>query len=220
MITKKAELGEKLKETVIRIDNLIDDYYDKYHIEAEAYDYQKVYDYLLHAFDSCKNLVYLDSCSGDFLCSVKTDFTEGDEIQAMLSYIEMSQMYVREHYNEDFAHDVKNIINKIYTMVGDIVSEENSEKISKIKNSLNCTNYIESHEEYSKLKYLFDVRELIFSDIFRERLNRVIAIGAITTLEEFEKELIDKIAMIEDKYLKSTILYYFKDTIDESKLNF
>ena len=114
MYITKSELSEKLKETVIRIDNLIDDYYDKYHIEAEAYDYQKVYDYLLHAFDSCKNLVYLDSCSGDFLCSVKTDFTEGDEIQAMLSYIEMSQMYVREHYNEDFAHDVKNIINKIF----------------------------------------------------------------------------------------------------------
>lgn len=223
MYITKSELSEKLKETVIRIDNLIDDYYDKYYIEPYEHDCTMVLDYLYSAFNYLKDVLYFDAIAGDLFSMVKRDFLKGDETNKVIECLESARDYIYKRYNEEVADETESAISIIAELGESTLSKENLKKIDEIKDSLNYRNYFKSHEEYDLVKYLFDLEIILRNDVFFEmNLSRTAIIGTIDVLEEFERKLKNLIPTIKDSYLRSSILYWLKDyiTIDKFKKAF
>lgn len=219
MYIEKSILSESLKETVIRIYRLIDDYYVEYYIEPDEHVCTVISDYLYSAFNYLKDVLYSDALTDEgFLSMVKSDFLKGDETTKIVECLETIRDYIYSHYNEEIVDDTEIAISMIAELGKSTLGEENLKKIDEIKDSLNYISYFESHKEYNSIKYLLDLDEILRHDVFLEHhFNITSIIGIINVLEEFERKLKNIISTIKDVYLRSAILYWLKDYITIEK---
>lgn len=196
----------EVKSIVERINNTLNEYYDKYYIYPERSVCKDIYSNLSRAY----------ATNGKMQCSyvVKdtplfNDFDNEDESKILIICVRNAVNMVLKNYNIDVADEVKNMIKVLRERSKNYLSDADFEKIDEISKELFFNRYAKAHNEYDKVKELFDINRERYSSDFRYVYE---LLGTKLLLEEFERR-IEVIPTIEDKYLKSSICEYFKGFI-------
>lgn len=208
-------LKKSVSESVARINDIINEYYEKWYIKPEDKICESVYNNLIKAFESYGKYICFTYNKEGLFKEINKDFENEGEM--ILQYLREAVAIVEKHYSCSLADGVQNLIIDLRGLCYrrlDSVYEE----INNIKCRIAYYNYLENHTEYNKIKILVEITKIFYRDISYVELKRMHEFfGANFILKNIESEL-SVIPEIEDKYLRSTLLEFLKDFIILDKI--
>lgn len=202
----KEVIVEEIKSIVKRINNTLNEYYNKYYIYPERSVCKDIYNNLSRAYASIGKMQYYHMINDAPLFN---DFNNEDESEILIICVRNVVNMVLKNYNIDVADEVHNMIKNVKKHSKIYLSNADFEKIDEISKEIFFNRYAKAHNEYYKVKVLFDINKERYSSDFRYVYE---LLGTKLLLEEFERK-IEVIPMIEDKYFRSSICEYFKGCI-------
>lgn len=204
-LTKKA-IVEEMKNTLENINNTLNQYYDKFYISPERCVCREVYTNLSKAFEWSGNLFGTYFVKNTLFENFEHE-SESEKSEILLMCIKNVVDIVINHYNEDIASDVIEILKDVRDRNKSFLTCENLEKISNYIEDLDISRYIKSHKEFEKVRNLICINyEISLRDV--EYIYQLL--GNKVLLEKFEEELL-VIPTIKDKYFRSAVCEYLKE---------
>lgn len=209
-------LKNSVSESVARINDIINEYYEKWYIKPEDKICESVYNNLIKAFESYGKYICSTYNKEGLFKEINKDFE--DEGEMILQYLREAVAIVEKHYSCSLANEVQNLIVDLRGLCYRILGSSYIEEIDNLKHRIAHYNYLGNHTEYNKIKSLVETTKIFYRDIAYVELKRMHEIfGANFILKNIESEL-SVIPEIEDKYLRSTLLEFLKDYIILDKI--
>lgn len=210
------ELIRILSETIKRIDTYINFYYDKNHFEVTETFQNHIYKKLVRAYEYGGRILCIKKNSKLFH-SDDNKIEIRSEIISFLNYIEEILNLLYTCYDVELAKKVKSVLIHIKNTnrYMDIYDIETVQIIDEYIERTDCISYFKGHEEYTKLEGLLEIGKEFLSEVNNISLtSKSDYIRIISILKKLEKEL-PIINNLDDQYLKSAYLYFFKQNIGE-----
>lgn len=207
MESRKELMVNGVKEISKRIEKTFNEYYEKFYLKSEKSVCEELYKALSNAFSS----------NGSSLCSniLKDEIFEGinkekdTNFHMCMNYLKQAVYIVLTHYNSSLASSTEKALRTIKNYSKEFLSSKSLEEINALINDISQENYIREHEEFEKIKELFELIRVFNEDVKKRDLLYIHEfMGAKSFLNLLESNILS-IDTINDKYFKSTVCEYF-----------
>jgi len=209
MEIRKDVMSKEVEEIAMRIEKTFGKYFEKFYLVPEKSVAEELYNTLSKAYSSngsalCANMLR-DMIFEDIDVEKDTNF------HMCMNYLKQAVYIVLTHYSYDLANSTERTLRTIKNYSKEFLGQKNIEEINALINDISQENYIKEHEEFCKIKELFDLINVFNENLKKRDLVYVHELmGAKMFFELFESK-ISTIDTIEDKYLKSNICEYLID---------
>lgn len=209
MESRKELMIKEVKEISQRIEESFNKYYEKFYLKPEKSVCEELYGTLSNAFAS----------NGSSLCSniLKEEIFEGinkekdTNFHMCMNYLKQAVYIVLTHYNSSLASSTERTLRTIKNYSKELLSLKNVIEINDLIKDISQENYIREHEEFEKIKELFDLIKIFNEDVKRRDLLYIHELMGAKLFFELLLSNVSSIDTINDKYFKSTVCEYFRN---------
>lgn len=207
MEIRKDVMSKEVEEIAIRIEKTFGEYYKKSYLVPEKGVAEELYNTLSKAYASNGSSL----CSNILKDKIFEDVEKDTNFHACMNYLKQAVYIVLTHYSYDLASATERTLRTIKNYSKEFLGQKNLEEINALINDILQENYIKEHEEFCKIKELFELINLFNENLKKRDLVYVHELMGAKMFFELLESKISTIDTIEDKYLKSNICEYLID---------